>query len=141
MTDTIEITPFDANKWVYVKTPLPDMPRFVTHSVVSDDGGRLELGNYRPENEPITSIPFRFSAPELDRVVRFEIGVRFFNHAGGGRGMDPSALFYLQELDALSGDLALLQRVAQAVRALLSAMSDGHWDIERLQLVRGWNDV
>lgn len=135
MTDTIEITPFDVNEWTYVKTPLPDMPRFVTHSVVSVDGWRLELGNYRSGDGPITWIPFTLNAPELSSASRFEIGVRFFNAAGGGRGMDPGARFYLKELDALRADLAFLQRVARAVRALFSAMSDGHWDIDRLQLL------
>ncbi len=140
MTDTIEITPFDANEWAHVTTPLPDMPQFFTHSVASDDGWRLQLGNYRYGDEPITSIPFALSAPELGRLVRFEIGVRFFAVAHGS-AIDPSGFFYLQELDALRGDLAFLQRVARAVRALLSATSDGRFQIERLQLMGGWNDV
>lgn len=112
------------------------MPQFFEHSVVSDDGWRLERGNYRSGDEPITSIPFTLSAPELSHPARFEIGVRIFDVAGG-RAMDPSALFYLQELNAQSGNFALLQRVARAVRALLSAVSDGRFEIKRLELVGG----
>ena len=137
MAITIEAPAPGIARWRYEKVPIPEMPQFHTHRVVSTDGWCLDLGNSVPEGG-IVYQPFFVTFPEAIgtnlRRARFTLAIRE-TAAAWGRGIEPTAELYLEELAPIAEDGALLATTAEAVRALMRSISDGKWDVERLVVV------
>ncbi|MBI3439718.1 MAG: hypothetical protein HY054_13915 [Proteobacteria bacterium] len=128
-------------KWRHEKIPLKAMPQFFEHRVVCPDGWRFDLLPYRSDGEGFVvrlavSAPTPgglMTAPATAVAVCTELDV----HIGEIRRLlGPVANLHLGDWG--SPDVSVVLKLAQGARAMIQAVSDGIWDVQRFVVFEGW---